>query len=56
MYVEVNISADAIEIGLGNKVKHFLYIYIFTFAISPFSPPLYVQVRQKGEGFAFPLW
>lgn len=53
MRVEVSISVGAIEIGLGNKVK--MYFFIFTFAISPVSPPLYVQVRQKGESFAFPL-
>lgn len=53
MYVKVNISVGAIEIGLGNKVEDILFM--FTFAISPVSPPLYVQVRQKGERFAFPL-
>lgn len=53
MYVEVNISVGAIEIGLGNKVED--VFFMFTFAISPVSPPLYIQVRQKGESFAFPL-
>lgn len=46
-------SVGAIEIHLGNKVVG--VFFIFTFAISPVSPPLYVQVRQKGESFAFPL-
>lgn len=32
-----------------------MYFLTFTFAISPVSPPEYVQVRQKGESFAFPL-
>lgn len=53
MHVEVNISVGAIEIGLGNKAED--VFFIFTFVISPVSPPLYVQVRQKGESFAFPL-
>lgn len=53
MYVEVNISVGAIEIGLGNKVED--VFFMFTFAISPVSPPLYIQVTQKGESFAFPL-